>query len=169
MGTDHEKIYYSCENCSKIFQRELEYKEHMKHHKEELQFSCEQCPQKLKNKDGLKKHLMAHKDKNYCHMFNNFPRCKYGNVCLFLHEKAPVCSYDGYCTRPSCQYRHKYGCLETNRFSTNNFMKRKQVNHKGDKDKAIRIKDTTNVLNKEQREDEKKVEGIKPIINEQSI
>ena len=94
--SDHERIYYSCKNCSKKFQSELEFKEHMKSHEERIQFSCEQCPQKLKNKDGLKKHLMAHKDKNYCHMFNNFPRCKYGNVCLFLHEKAPVCLYDVY-------------------------------------------------------------------------
>ena len=115
-------------------------------------FPCEQCPKLLKNENDLRKHVKAHKDNKFCHMFNNFSKCKFGTSCIFLHEKAKFCLYDGYCTRPSCQYQHKFGCLEKNKFSTNNFMKRKQDNTK---DRA-----NFNILNKEKTED-KKVEEIK--------
>ena len=37
--------------------------------------------------------------------------------------KAPFCGFDGRCSRPSCQYRHRYGCLEKNRFGSKTFMK----------------------------------------------
>ena len=42
----------------------------------------------------------------YCHNWNNFGKCNFDN-CRFAHETAPVCSYDGNCTRSKCMFTHK--------------------------------------------------------------
>ena len=45
----------------------------------------------------------------YCHYFNN-GSCrfeeKYGRKCIFSHEKAPICSFDGKCNRKKCMFSH---------------------------------------------------------------
>ena len=42
----------------------------------------------------------------YCHNWNNIGRCDYDN-CKFAHETAPICNFDGTCTRKKCMYTHK--------------------------------------------------------------
>ena len=48
--------------------------------------------------------------KQYCHYFNNSGHCtfeeKTGQKCKFLHEKAPVCKFNGSCNRKKCMYSH---------------------------------------------------------------
>ena len=41
-----------------------------------------------------------------CHYFNN-GRCSYQERCLFLHEEAPFCRYDGLCGREKCMFKHR--------------------------------------------------------------
>ena len=41
-----------------------------------------------------------------CHYFNN-GRCSYQERCLFLHEEAPFCRYDGLCGREKCFFKHR--------------------------------------------------------------
>ena len=45
----------------------------------------------------------------YCHYFNN-GTChfeeKYARKCIFLHKKAPICSYDEKCNRKKCMFSH---------------------------------------------------------------
>ena len=49
--------------------------------------------------------------KQYCHFWNNIGSCpfesKNGRPCTFLHESAPICSFDGQCNRKLCMYVHK--------------------------------------------------------------
>ena len=119
---------FQCYICQKLFSAQSGLVEHTSHHHEYHPYKCEQCSNTFDKKNDFSKHIEAHTERKYCHMFNNYQKCKYGKMCIFLHEKAKFCSFDGYCTRPSCQYRHKFGCLEKNRFSNNNFMKRKVWN-----------------------------------------
>ena len=42
----------------------------------------------------------------YCHNWNNLGKCNFEG-CIFVHESAPVCTFDGNCTRPKCMYAHK--------------------------------------------------------------
>ena len=119
--------------CKKSFSAQSTFIEHISHHKENHPYKCEQCNSTFDKKIDFSKHIQAHTKKQYCHMFNNFAKCKYDKMCIFLHEKAKFCSYDGYCIRPSCQYQHKFGCLEKNKFSNNNFMKRKVLNGNAEK------------------------------------
>ena len=42
----------------------------------------------------------------YCHNWNNLGKCTYAD-CRFVHETAPVCSFDGNCSRPKCMFTHK--------------------------------------------------------------
>ena len=112
-------------------------------------FKCEDCNAIFKNDNNIRKHKRAHSSNSFCHTFNNFPKCQYGNSCLFLHIEAPYCAFDGRCSRPSCQYRHKYGCLEKNRFVGNNFMKKK-LNDKNER------KNDAN-FNKQKEKNEEKI------------
>ena len=41
----------------------------------------------------------------FCHFWNNVGKCSYKN-CKFLHEKSPLCKYDGFCTRSKCMFSH---------------------------------------------------------------
>ena len=43
--------------------------------------------------------------KRYCHFWNNSGNCTFRN-CIFLHEKSPVCNFDGKCNRKKCMYSH---------------------------------------------------------------
>ena len=43
--------------------------------------------------------------KRFCHFWNNVGKCTYQN-CKFLHEKAPLCKYDGKCNRTKCMFSH---------------------------------------------------------------
>ena len=47
----------------------------------------------------------GHNTKKYCHYWNNGGMCSYKN-CRFLHEKSPVCKFDGRCTRNKCMFSH---------------------------------------------------------------
>ena len=125
----HERFLYECNQCDKKFNSTDNLKTHFeKYHKENI-FKCEECDAKFKNSSDIRKHKQAHLSESFCHTFNNFPKCQYGSSCIFLHSKAPFCSYDGRCIRPSCQYRHRYGCLEKNKFCNSNFMNRKRFNN----------------------------------------
>ena len=42
----------------------------------------------------------------YCHNWNNLGKCNFEN-CRFAHENAPICSFDGNCTRQKCMFSHK--------------------------------------------------------------
>ena len=42
----------------------------------------------------------------YCHYWNNVGKCNYED-CKFEHQIAPVCNYDGDCTRSKCMFSHK--------------------------------------------------------------
>ena len=42
----------------------------------------------------------------YCHSWNNLGNCTYDG-CKFVHESAPICGYDGNCSRPKCMFTHK--------------------------------------------------------------
>ena len=44
--------------------------------------------------------------KRYCYYWNNIGSCSFRN-CIFLHEVAPVCNYDGKCNRNKCMFVHK--------------------------------------------------------------
>ena len=44
-------------------------------------------------------------NKRYCHFWNNVGKCTFQN-CKFLHEKAPVCKFDGNCNRAKCMFSH---------------------------------------------------------------
>ena len=48
----------------------------------------------------------TNKSKRYCYYWNNIGSCSFRN-CIFLHEVAPVCKYDGNCNRNKCMYVHK--------------------------------------------------------------
>ena len=41
----------------------------------------------------------------YCHFWNNKGKCNYEN-CLFVHQSAPVCKFDGECRRQKCMFSH---------------------------------------------------------------
>ena len=124
MNTHHREKLYSCTECDKMFDNTISLENHNEtDHKLNL-FKCEECDAKFKNIYESGKHKRAHENNSFCHTFNNFPKCRHVSSCIFLHVKAPFCAYDGRCSRPSCQYRHRYGCLEKNRFMGNNFMKR---------------------------------------------
>ena len=43
--------------------------------------------------------------KRYCHFWNNAGGCTFRN-CIFEHEKAPLCNYDGKCNRKKCMFSH---------------------------------------------------------------
>ena len=36
-------------------------------------------------------------------VFSKFPRCKFGDKCLYIH---PPCKFDSSCTRPDCSFSH---------------------------------------------------------------
>ena len=132
--TAHEVILYNCDQCDKTFSNTGDLEKHHKNdHKPKL-FECDECDAKFKSRSDLSRHTRAHETNSFCHTFNNFPRCQYGKACFFLHIKAPFCNFDGRCSRPSCQYRHRFGCVEKNRFDSNNFMKRRMKDGK-DKEK----------------------------------
>ena len=137
----------------------MNLQEHMRTHHEEYVYACELCPKKFRNQSDLSKHNEAHTNNKFCHMYNNFPKCKYGTRCIFLHEKAKFCLFDGYCTRPSCQYRHKFGCLEKNKFSQNNFMNRKKIT-KETKEDGNKMKGNV----EERKLDERKLDERKKLI-----
>ena len=46
----------------------------------------------------------------FCHYFSDFGHCSYeektGKACRFSHVKAPVCKFDGKCTREKCMFSH---------------------------------------------------------------
>ena len=42
----------------------------------------------------------------YCHNWNNLGKCTFDD-CKFAHESAPICSFDGNCSRPKCMFAHK--------------------------------------------------------------
>ena len=42
----------------------------------------------------------------YCHNWNNFGKCNFER-CRFAHENAPICTFDGNCTRSKCMFTHK--------------------------------------------------------------
>ena len=46
------------------------------------------------------------KTTRHCHYFNN-GTCSYRERCIFLHEEAPFCRYDGRCGREKCMYKHR--------------------------------------------------------------
>ena len=49
-------------------------------------------------------------DNNFCHYFSNLGHCVFeertGKKCKFSHVKAPVCNFDGKCTRGKCMFSH---------------------------------------------------------------
>ena len=51
------------------------------------------------------------KKRQFCHFWNNFKSChfeaKNGRPCKFLHDKAPICRFDGNCDRKMCMFTHK--------------------------------------------------------------
>ena len=117
---------YKCDFCDYTNDNSDTLKAHIGLFHQEV-FKCDKCPKVFKKPTDLRKHTQAHINESYCHTYNNFPRCKYGNSCIFLHTKAPFCKYDGFCYRSACQYQHKYGCVEVNRFKGNDFMKRRKI------------------------------------------
>ena len=53
----------------------------------------------------------------YCHYFNNgfcHFEAKYGRKCIFSHEKAPICSFDGKCNRKKCMFSHEKRNMSSN-------------------------------------------------------
>ena len=42
----------------------------------------------------------------YCYNWNNLGKCTYDN-CRYEHKLAPVCSYDGDCSRYKCMFTHR--------------------------------------------------------------
>ena len=55
-------------------------------------------------------HIETGERTKFCHFFSNYGRCLYeeknGTKCKFTHIKAPVCNFDGQCTRNKCMYSH---------------------------------------------------------------
>ena len=55
--------------------------------------------------------LTSGKKKQFCHFWNNFKNChfeaKNGRPCKFLHDRAPLCRFDGNCDRRMCMFTHK--------------------------------------------------------------
>ena len=42
----------------------------------------------------------------YCHFWNNLGKCNREN-CVFLHQNAPLCKFDGNCGRSRCMFSHE--------------------------------------------------------------
>ena len=65
---------------------------------------------RTRRKQNDTEHIQPNDD-SYCHFYNNFNKCLFedntGKKCKFLHRKAPVCDFDGQCSRTKCMYQHK--------------------------------------------------------------
>ena len=112
----HEKIMHNdpqikCEKCGKGFSKNSDLEFHLEtDHKTEKQFKCEKCDMSFVLKWRFQKHSGMHSENQtkFCHFFNNGKECPYSKLgCMFKHESAPLCKYQGNCFRTLCQFKHR--------------------------------------------------------------
>ena len=102
---DSKTRVFKCDHCDSEFKEKWKMNAHLKKHEKH---KCEQCEKSFKYLDLKKKHiLISHENvKLYCHFFNNDKTCPFDETCIFLHEDARFCKYDGICERNFCMFKH---------------------------------------------------------------